>query len=80
MILNGTAQFISLVSGEKNGKSWHRVKFLDEDADEFINAFVNDEIAAGLQGLSRKTPVELTFDMIPGNKYFNITDVGIIGN
>lgn len=72
MKVTGEALFISVKSGAKNGKSWHAAKFLDESADEFFIAFIGDELAADLQGTVRKTPVTLTLNLVPGQKYFSI--------
>ena len=78
MIVSGECNFISIKTGEKNGKQWCMAKFLDEDADEFFTAFITPELCGELQGVPKKNPVILTLNLVPGQKYFSVECIEII--
>ena len=75
MRVTGESQFISVKTGKKNGKDWFMVKFLDESADEFFTAFINEDLYRDLEGVSKKTPVVLTLQFVPGQQYFTIESI-----
>lgn len=72
--------FVSARAGNKNGKAWHMSKFLDEDAEEFFTAFVDETLFEQFQTLPKHTPVLLTLNLVPGQKYFSLESVEIIEN
>ena len=49
MKLTGESMFVSARAGQKNGKEWHMLKFLDEDAEEFFTAFVDETLFGQFQ-------------------------------
>lgn len=76
MKLQGIAQFINAVAGQKkDGGAWYRIKFLDDDGEEFFVAFVEEDTFRSVQGLPKKTPVQLTLDLVPGQKYFSVDGI-----
>lgn len=76
MKLQGVVKFINVVAGQKkDGGEWRRIKFLDEDGEEFFVAFVDEEAYESVQGLPKKTPVQLTLDLVPGQKYFSVVGI-----
>lgn len=78
MHLKGISEFISVTFGKtKDGREWCRVKFLDEEADEFFISFVDADIYNSLRELPKKTPVQLTLSLVPGQKYFKIESVEV---
>lgn len=80
MKLTGESMFVSARAGQKNGKEWHMLKFLDEDAEEFFTAFVDETLFGQFQTLPKHTPVLLTLNLVPGQKYFSLESVEILGN
>ena len=78
MKVTGESSFISAKAGAKNGKDWFMAKFLDEDADEFFTAFINAELYQELQGMERKTPVVLTMNLVPGQKFFAVESIEFV--
>ena len=78
MHVTGESSFISAKAGKKNEKDWFMAKFLDEDADEFFTAFINEELFQELQGMEKKTPVILTLNLVPGQKYFSVESIEIV--
>lgn len=80
MTLIGESVFISTRAGQKNGKDWYMVKFLDEDAEEFFTAFVNETLFEQFQTLPKHTAVVLTVNLVPGQKYFSLESVEILKN
>lgn len=77
MQVTGESSFVSAKAGKKNGKDWFMAKFLDDNADEFFTAFINEELFQELQGMEKKTPVILTLNLVPGQKYFSIESIEI---
>lgn len=77
MTVSGEALFISAKAGEKNDKDWFMVKFLDDSNDEFFTSFVTRELYQELQGMEKKTPVILTLNLVPGQKYFSVESIEI---
>lgn len=77
MTVSGEAFFISAKSGTKNGKDWFMIKFLDDSNDAFFQSFVTPELYQELQGMEKKTPVILTMNLVPGQKYFSIESIEI---
>lgn len=76
MKLQGVVKFMNATFGQKkDGGEWRRIKLLDEDGEEFFVAFVDEEIYASVQGLPKKTPVQLTLDLVPGQKYFSVVAI-----
>ena len=80
MKLAGESTYISSRSGQKNGKEWHMVKFLDEDAEEFFTAFVDENMFKLFEGLPKHSAVVLTLNLVPGQKYFSLESVEILEN
>lgn len=80
MRLTGESMFVSARAGNKNGKDWHMAKFLDEDAEEFFTAFVDETLFEQFQTLPKHTSVILTLNLVPGQKYFSLESVEIIEN
>ncbi len=80
MKLTGESMFVSARAGQKNGKEWHMIKFLDEDAEEFFTAFVDETLFEQFQTLPKHTAVMLTINLVPGLKYFSLESVEILGN
>lgn len=75
MELQGKAEFISRKSGtKKDGTPWHLLRFLDETADEFFGAFVDEKMFKAFENVSKRTEVTLTLDLVPGQKYFSVVD------
>ena len=77
MTVSGEALFISAKAGTKNGKDWFMIKCLDDSNDAFFQSFVNAELYQELQGMEKKTPVILTMNLVPGQKYFSIESIEI---
>lgn len=78
MQVTGESSFISVRDGQKSdGTKWYMAKFLDENADEFFTAFIEKELYQELQGMEKKTPVILTMNLVPGQKYFSIESIEI---
>ena len=80
MKLTGESMFVSARAGKKNGKEWHMLKFLDEDAEEFFTAFVDETLSRQFQILPKHTPVLLTLNLVPGQKYFSLESVEVLSN
>lgn len=80
MRLTGESMFVSARAGNKNGKDWHMAKFLDEDAEEFFTAFVDETLFEQFQTLPKHTSVILTLNLVPGQKYFSLESAEIIEN
>lgn len=78
MLVTGESRFISVKAGQKNGKDWFMVKFLDENADEFFTAFINEDLYRDLEGVAKKTPVVLTLQLVPGQKYFTVESIEVV--
>lgn len=78
MKVSGESVFISCRTGEKNGKNWFSAKFLDEAADEFFTVFVSEDLYRELEGVPKKTPVVLTLQLVPGQKYFSLESIEIV--
>lgn len=78
MHVTGESSFISAKAGKKNGKDWYMAKFLDDANDEFFTAFINEELYQELQGMEKKTPVVLTLNLVPGQKYFSVESIEIL--
>ncbi len=73
MILKGDSLFVSRKSGlKKNGDAWFSIKFLDDEADEFFTCFVDEKLFNTFEGITKKTAVGLTLDLVPGSKYFSL--------
>lgn len=80
MLATGESRYISVRSGTKNGKPWFMIKFLDESEDEFFTAFVNEQLFEQFQGMAKHTPVVLTLNLVPGQRFFKLEAVEIIEN
>lgn len=80
MTLSGETTFVSARTGQKNGKSWFAVKFLDDAAEEFFTCFMEEHMFENFQGLPKHTPVILTLNLVPGQKYFSLESVEILNN
>ncbi len=80
MKLTGESMFVSARAGQKNGKDWHMLKFLDEDAEEFFTAFVDETLFEQFQTLPKHTAVILTLNLVPGKNYFSVESVEIVEN
>lgn len=78
MYLTGESRFISVKAGQKNGKDWFMVKFLDENADEFFSAFINEDLYKDLEGIPKRTPVVLNLQLVPGQKYFSVESIEVV--
>lgn len=80
MRVSGEATFKEARHGAnpKTGDNWRRIKLLDEDADEIIKCYVDEQIYQCFEGLEKNTPVIVTMDIVPGQKYFNIVQVEVI--
>lgn len=78
MIVTGESCFVSIKTGQKNGKDWYAIKFQDEDADEYFTAFVSKDIYAEVQGIPKKAPVALTMSIVPGQKYFSVETIELL--
>lgn len=78
MLVTGESRFISVKAGQKNDKDWFMVKFLDENADEFFTAFINKDLYQDLEGVAKKTPVVLTLQLVPGQKYFTVESIEVV--
>ena len=72
MNVTGETSFVSVKCGNKNDKHWYMAKFLDNDADEFFTAFIDKDLYADLEGVEKKTPVVLTMNLVPGQKFFTV--------
>ena len=80
MTVTGEAEFISAKTGtKKDGAEWYMLRFLDEAADSFFTAFVDATLFQKSKDLLKHTPVILTLNLSPGNKYFTLVSVEIIG-
>lgn len=77
MQVTGESSFVSVKTGKKDGKDWFMAKFLDDNADEFFTAFIEKELYQELQGMEKKTPVILTLNLVPGQKYFSVESIEI---
>lgn len=80
MIVAGEAKFVSVKNGIKNGKEWHCVKVLDEEAEEFCTFFVGQELYEAVEGLPKKTPLILTLHIVPGQKFCRLENIEIVSN
>lgn len=78
MHVTGESSFVSVKAGTKNGKDWFMAKFLDNNADEFFTAFINEELYQELQGMEKKTPVILTMNLVPGQKFFSVENIEFV--
>lgn len=78
MLVTGESRFVSVKTGQKNGKDWFMAKFLDENADEFFNVFINKDLYQDLEGVAKKAPVVLTLNLVPGQKYFSVESIEIV--
>lgn len=78
MYVTGESSFVSVKAGTKNGKDWFMAKFLDNNADEFFTAFINEELYQELQGMEKKTPVILTMNLVPGQKFFSVENIEFV--
>lgn len=78
MRVTGESRFISVKAGQKNGKDWFMVKLLDENADEFFTAFISRDLYQDLEGVAKKTPVVLTLQLVPGQKYFSVESIEVV--
>lgn len=78
MKVSGESVFISCRTGAKNGNKWFSVKFLDEFADEFFVVFVSEDLYRELEGVAKKTPVVLTLQIVPGQKYFSLEQIELV--
>lgn len=81
MLMTGETLFISTKMGtKKNGENWYAGKFLDNDADEFFSVFVDENLFNKMKSLSKHTPVVLTLNLVPGQKYFSMESIEIVKN
>lgn len=78
MLVTGESYFISAKSGLKNGKEWFVLKFLDESQDAFFSVFTSEDLYRELEGVPKKTPVALTLQLVPGQKYFSLESIEIV--
>lgn len=80
MRLTGESVFVSAISGtsQKTGKAYCRVKFLDEQADEFFTAYVDASMYESLMEFKKHTPVILTLNLVPGQSYFTLESIELI--
>ncbi len=79
MTVTGEADYISAKTGtKKDGTDWYRLKFLDEDAESFFTAFVSASVFNVVKDLPKHTPVVLTANLVPGEKYFTLESVEVI--
>lgn len=78
MKVTGESRFISVKTGQKNGKDWYAIKFQDEDADEYFTAFVDKSLYTELQGVPKKTGVFLTLNITPGQKFFSVDSIEVL--
>lgn len=78
MYLKGNTSFSSAKAGKKDGKDWFYLRFLDNDADQFFNIFVDEEVFEQYKGLKKGTIMQLTINAIPGRKSFSLETLEII--
>lgn len=79
MLVSGESEYISSKQGvKKDGEEWFMVKFLDEEADSFFTAFVEAELYNKVKNLPKHTPVLLSLNLVPGEKYFSLETLEVI--
>ncbi|WP_075721085.1 hypothetical protein [Roseburia sp. 499] len=80
MIVTGEALYTSRTSGtsKRTGKPYFSIKFLDENAEEFFQCFVEQELFDAFDGIEKKTPVLLTLNYVPGSKFFSLESLEIL--
>ena len=79
MVVTGEAKYISGKTGTKqDGTPWFMLKFLDDHSDEFFTAFVCAELYEDMQTCKKHTPVILSMNLTPGQKYFTLEAVEVI--
>ncbi len=81
MLLAGEAIYISSKTGKKKDNTdWFACKFLDDDADEFFNIYLDEKLYRELYQLPKRTPVVLTMNLTPGQTYFSLENIEIVNN
>lgn len=80
MKVTGEAVYTSRMSGtsKKTGKPYFSLKFLDEEAEEFFQCFVEEALFQKFDGVEKKTPVLLTINYVPGSKFFSLESLELI--
>lgn len=81
MRLTGESMYISSKTGKKKDSSdWFSSKFLDDESDEFFTVFLEEDLYHQLSQLPKHTPVMLTLNLVPGQKYFSLENVEVLND
>ncbi len=77
MKVSGEGMFASCRSGvsKKTGKNYFSAKFLDSEAEEFVNFFIEEPLYHALENMPKNTPVILTLNLALASKYFRLESV-----
>lgn len=79
MRLDGECIFSGVREGvKKDGKPWFSSRYLDNDADAFFTIFIDEALYRELLKVPKRTPVLLTLNLVPGQKYVTLENVEVI--
>lgn len=80
MRVTGEADFISAKSGvsKKTGKDYFTAKFLDAEAEEFAQFFIEESLFHELETLPKHTSVILTLDVALQSRYFSLISIEVV--
>lgn len=80
MFLKGNAVFTAAKRGKKkDGTDYFMLKFLDNDCDEFFRTFVDEDLFGQMLSVPKGVNVSLTFNLVPGQTYFVLENLEIVG-
>ena len=70
-------ELTSLQSGvsSKSGKPYHKGKFLDSEAEEFVSLFMDETLFRSLESMEKHTPVCVTLSISLNSKFFKLEAV-----
>lgn len=77
MIATGKGRIASVRRGvsKKTGENYFSVKILDDEAEEFVNFFIEEELFNELESLPKNTTVVLTLNLALASKYFRLVSI-----
>lgn len=79
MRLDGECIFSGVREGiKKAGKPWFSSRYLDDAADAFFTIFIDEALYKELSKIPKRTPVLLTLNLVPGEKYVTLENVEVI--
>lgn len=79
MTVSGECIFSSAREGtKKDGSPWFFGRFLDDGADAFFTLFVDESLYRELLKIPKRTPVLLTMNLVPGQKYVSLERIEVI--